>query len=188
MPSPDSRKKLLSLAMFILPVVAVKISTVVLIGPGPQSAQATLTDPIAANPPAIAMPTPRWTEKQLAAARHIQALRGEPFGNTPLLYEKQPEPPPVIEVIVEPPPPVIDPVPVPVLAPIPTFTLQAVMSGGRGKTALIDGRPYREGERIRGADWMVVIIDNDNRSVTLGEIGGDRSVRINVELPRADRD
>jgi hypothetical protein len=182
MPSAKLNRRLWAIGVFILPVVAVKIAAVMLGGQSPQSASATPAE----NPPMNATSRPavvNWTERQLAAASHIANHRGQPFGENPLLYQEEPKP---IEVEVQPVPVDIEPVETP--EPEIKFTLNAVMSGSRGKTALIDGRPYREGERIKGTDWDVQAIDCDHRIVTLFNPAKQRTLVVRVDLPLAGDD
>lgn len=172
MANPDTQRKLLAAGLFILPVLAVKASTMLLLGPAPQAADAAIDT--STTPAITSGPTVSWKPRQLAAAQYIGKLRDEPFGPSPLLFdyvEPEPEPDPI---------PTVDPTPIKTEI---KFTVNAVMSGVRGRTALIDGRPYSEGHNVRRTGWIVELIDCDSRSVTLREEAtGERRV-ISVELP-----
>jgi hypothetical protein len=172
-------KKLWSAGLFILPIVVVKLSTTLLLGPAPHEASANVVDPGATGPAVVSIGAPApWTPQQLAAARHISALRTQPFGPAPLLFDKTEVPEIDPEVVV--PPPIDDPEPPKEIM----FTVHAVMSGARGRTAVIDGRPYTEGRAVRDTGWVVEVIDCDARSVTLREASSGRKRTISVELPR----
>lgn len=175
MPSPEMRKNLASITIFTLPVIVVKLATMVLGGPASTSAQDPGLELVAGD--GTPVPTNKvaaWSEDQLAAARYIDALRSQPFGATPLLHDTQ-EP----ELVPDP-----EIIPVEPVSDV-KFVLQAVMSGERGDTALINGRPYRKGDQIRGTRWSVISIDSSNHIATLKEAKSGQSMVIRVELPRS---
>ena len=176
MPSVKFTRRLWALGIFVLPVVAVKVAAIMMGSDAPQSASATPAE----NPPIGPSSRPavvKWSERQLAAAAHIASTHGASFGANPFLYVEEPKPviedKPVIPVEIVP----------QEQEPDATFTLNAVMSGSRGRTALIDGRPYREGDRIKDAPWAVQAIDCDQRQVTLFNAARQRTVVIRVETP-----
>src|SRR5205809_614432 len=65
----------------------------------------------------------------------------------------------------------------------PKFVLQAILSSSQGKTALIDGKPYRAGDEVRGSGWIVQEITAESRSVTLKDAASEHTITISVELP-----
>jgi hypothetical protein len=178
MATPEMKRKLWSLAAFIVPLVAVKAASVVLVDGGPQQADANVPEAAKATANPGHKPV-KFTEQQLAAQRHIASMHGKNFESNPLLYvglEPEKPPTPVIEVPVV----VIEP---PKIEPPPAFQLQLVMSGVRGDTALIDGRPYRVGDRVRDTDWKVQTIEVAKRSASLAHISDGRTITIEVDLP-----
>ena len=176
MPTPEFNRRLWSAAAFIVPLVAVKIASVLLVDASPQAAEATAQEPM--NVSATARKNSKLSDEQLAAQRHIQALSGQPIDSDPMLYVGlEPEKP--VEPVVE--TPVV--VEGPKIEPPPAFELQVVMSGVRGDTALIDGRPYRVGEQIRDTDWKVQSIEVNDRSASLVNVLYARTITITVDLP-----
>jgi hypothetical protein len=176
--SPESTKRITALAAFAVPLMLVKAAAIVLGGPAASSGATTA--PQAANPMAVAPPTGvatqiSWTPKELAAATHVQALANLPFGPVPFLYDNQAQ-------AIDTKPPVIENIDVGPVRPVkPDFTLGAIISGSRGKTAWIDGRPYREGDRIRNSNWIVWAIDSSARTVTLSSSETDGQFTLKVD-------
>lgn len=181
MPSPDTRKKVLSFGALVLPVVIVKLAATVLGQSGAATASAaprpTTTDAaVSATTPAAT----KLTARQLAAAEYVQSMRQRTFGRAPLLFEPRP---PSNEPNTSSTPevtPVVDSHP---NEPLPMFTLNAVMSSSSGQRALINGRPYRVGDTIKETAWTVLSIDVAGRSATLQDSHSDRTVMIAVERP-----
>jgi hypothetical protein len=176
MAAPELKRKLWSATAFIVPLLAVKAASVVLVDSGPQTAEATVSNPVTVA--SAARRNTKLTDQQVAVQRHVQVLSGKPIESDPMLYqglepEKPVEPEIKVPVIVE----------TPKIEPPPTFELQLVMSGVRGDTALIDGRPYRVGDRIRDTDWKVQSIEVGYRSASLLNVNDGRTLIISVDLP-----
>jgi hypothetical protein len=49
---------------------------------------------------------------------------------------------------------------------------------------LINGRPYRQGQIVRGTSWTVLTIDVERRQVVLTDGQSNQSMTVRVELPR----
>lgn len=179
MSSLDIKKRMWSAGIFALPVVVVLLAAFLLGGSSPRGAHGSIVQPTTAVSPLSPENVVSWTPQQARAARYIDSLKDQSYGPTPLWYERDEQAP----VMVAPTPdPIIEPTPT--IDQPPEFVLRAVMSGARGKTALINGRPCRQDDTVRGTKWKVSLIDCDHRSVTLNEIGSDRTLNIRVELPR----
>lgn len=178
MASPETRRRLSSLGLFVLPLVAVKLASVVMGGPSPSGAAASPAQPAEQNATAGAAgvtmtPPVQWTAAQRAAADHVRYLTSTTFGPSPMLYAATPKPPEVQE-----PDPVLAEQPKP--AEIPAFELQAIMNSASGDKAVINGRPYLVGQSVEKAGWTVRSIDVGSRSVVLVENGGAREITITV--------
>jgi len=175
MASRELKRKLWTLGIFVMPVVVVQ-ATAVMLGRGiPAGAQASATTD-APVPTTAAVASIKWTAEQIAAAQYIRDLKSKTFAETPFLYELEEAP-----VAVEPDPEIV------VEAPTnkqPTFNLQAVMATESDEQALINGRPYREGQSIRGTAWTVVGIDVELRQVALKDTQSGDTLTIRVEFPR----
>lgn len=177
MPSRETIRRLTSMGMFILPIVVVKMSAWMLDGTSPQSANASATQATPVNADAAAAPASvKWSVQQLAAAKHGQWLKQQPFSHSPLLYEEEHGTTPQIDPT---------PLPDPISEDRPVhIVLQAVMSSERGRTAVINGRPYREGDVVHGSGAILVTVDCANRSATLRTARTGELVTINVERPK----
>ncbi|MHC5023987.1 MAG: hypothetical protein ACYTGG_08755 [Planctomycetota bacterium] len=163
------RQKLLRLGVFLLPVVVVKGLGSILAAPGPADVAAATIDPVVAEIVHSAPPTPNWSSDQLDAAARIVALRSEVFGSNPLFYE-----PSITSV---------DPTP----AQTPNLTLdvrlQAIFSSPTSVTALINSRPYRVGETIKGTAWLVESIDSGARTAILRHEPSGTTRKLTVDRP-----
>lgn len=194
MASPESRKNLTAIAALIVPVLAVKAVTLVLGQPAAQQASAH-PKPAAATTtaPATTAKAAPLTSQQIAAINYIHTLRAQPFGPAPIRSEHAART--TTQPMVQPTEPQVQPSAG--LEAVPQFTVTAVMSttgivsGSDGsvsvqpaRRALINGRPYREGETVKGTSWKIAMIDCDRRSVTLRDVHSDRTVTINVDLPQ----
>jgi hypothetical protein len=172
MPTIDTKRKLVAAGMFALPLALVW-GTGVMFG-GPTSAKGATAVPIAAAAP-TSMPldtgVPAPTETEAAAASHIAALEGQPFGSTPLFHPRKGVS--AVVVVTE----------TPGVAPVPVFTVKAILASARGNTALIDGASYRVGDELTGTGWTITRIDADTRSVTIEDPETKRTAQGFVELP-----
>lgn len=178
MPSPDVIRRLTAVGLFLLPVGLVKLTDLYMGKAGPMQALAAEADPAAPSAQSNSVKAPTWTTRQIDAGKYIAKLRGMSFSPTPFLYEVHDDgSTPMVTVSTDPvgtPPAMVD---------ASKFTLQAILSSSIGKTALIDGKPYREGETIRDSAWVVQSIAIDKRSVTLKESAQGRVLTIMVEIP-----
>jgi hypothetical protein len=165
------RRRLLTVAVFILPVVLVKV-TGALLGGGPVEARATTGDEAATAEPPSTVAQVTFTDRQHAAARRAQQLAATPFGRNPLYY---PEPEPAADE------PASVPVPDPVDPERPTLRAIVVTSGVA--TALINGRWLRVGGVADGG-WIVAAIDAHERSVTLRRADSGESISLFVHPMR----
>ncbi len=175
MASLDNTQRFVPLAMFVLPLIVVKLTAVFLGGSAPSGASAASNtgDAPAASP--IAAPSissGAWSAAQQAAAAHVRMLSSTHFGPTPMLHVERPES--AIE------PTLIVAEPTVAVPEIPRFTLFAVISTTAGDHAVIDSRPYKQGDTVFGTNWFVQVIDIDRSEVTLAEREGTRSTRIAV--------
>jgi hypothetical protein len=186
MASTDNKRKLTSMALFATPLAMVFAAKLYFAGSGPQAVQATPVEQVATDKKKKPIVAPTYTARQRAAAERIASIRAEAIGPCPFLYE--PRTTPTSTTTSTP----TDPVPVSnnyVEPAIPKFTAQAILSSSTGKTALIDGKPTKEGQKVRGTQWEVVTIDAESRSVTLreaagnGGVGRGRTITIQVETP-----
>ena len=88
MPSPDSRKRMLSFGALVLPVIAVKLVTTILGHSAATLAQAfprpAAIDPTNAGANAGRVPL---TARQQAAAAYVRQTREQAFGRAPFLFE-----------------------------------------------------------------------------------------------------
>lgn len=177
MASANTNRKLLSMGLFAAPVVLVMGARLYLGSPGPASVQATPVEPVATDKKKKPIVAPTYSVRQKAAAEFIERNASQPLAACPFLYEPRATP---IET-----PQGTDPAPEVYVDPAaPSFTVQAILSSSSGKTALIDGKAVREGQKVRGTDWEVVTIDSEARSVTLRFSGSDRTITIAVETPK----
>lgn len=180
MATAELKRKLLAIGAVVFPLIAVKAASVMLTGPGPQYVQAETPESQPTNSAAKPVAT-TWSERQIAAQHRIAAIEAELSDVNPLLYvglqPDEPEKPP------EPPPPEIPKIEPPKIEPPPDFQLHVVMSGARGDTALIDGRPYRVGDHVRDTEWKVHSIHVAGRATTLVNAQDGRTITIMVDLP-----
>ena len=162
----DAKRRLATIAVFLLPVVLVKAVAAPMGHRGPAAAEASNTPtPVVAIPRVAA--GPQWSEQQRAAAQHVAYLRTQPFGPTPLYYDTPPAPPPPDRSGSS--------------NSLPEVVVQMIMSSASGDLALIDGKRYRAGDRLRDAAWIVSDINASSRSVTLKDPASDRSVVVSVQ-------
>ncbi|MHC4948045.1 MAG: hypothetical protein ACYTG1_07260 [Planctomycetota bacterium] len=175
MVSPETRKRLGSLAMFVVPVLLVKAAGVLLGGGGPVGAEAAAV-PDAIPPVVLPEAAPAsWTPEQEAAAAHVTGLAGRAFGPTPMYYE------PRVAVHADDPPPVT---PVTPVASVdgPAVQVTAIVETDREAQAFIGGRWRRVGDRLPGGEWEITGIDCARRTVTVAHPSGRTDV-LSVPAP-----
>ncbi|MCH8166026.1 MAG: hypothetical protein IH889_10505 [Planctomycetes bacterium] len=158
----DAKRRLATIGMFILPVVLVKVVAVPMGHRGPAEAEASHTPTQVVAIPRVAA-GPQWSEQQRAAAQHRDYLRTQPFGPTPLYYDP-PQPPDRSGSSDT----------------LGHVAVQMIMSTASGDLALINGKRYRTGDRLRDAGWIVSEINASSGSVTLKHPASDRSVIVSV--------
>lgn len=183
MPSPETRKRATAIAALMLPVVAVKLTTV-LMGQSPMqtAVAASSAAAVVASANAPGQKPGQCTPRQRAAMQYVDSLRSQPFGPAPILFAVAPEQQVTTSTSTTITPDVITPIGD--LTSVPKFSLNAVMSADSGRRAVINGRPYREGDMIHGTTWIIATIDCGKRSVTVRDSQSDRQIVVNVDLPR----
>ena len=158
----DAKRRLVTIGVFLLPVVLVKVVAAPMGHRGPAEAEASHTPTQVVAIPRVAA-GPQWSEQQRAAAQHVAYLRTQPFGPTPLYYDR-PQPPDRSGSSDT----------------LGHVAVQMIMSSSGGDLALINGKRYRTGDRLRDAGWIVSEINASSGSVTLKHPASDRSVVVSV--------
>lgn len=165
----DAKTKIVTIGMFLLPLILVK-GTALMLGQGPDTATAgDGANNVAATTAIIEPVTREWNEQQLAATRHIELLRTKDFGPSPLLHQQPP-----------PPPNSTKPPDTPRIHPPPNVSVKMILKTSRGNIALINGRRYRVGDKI-GDGWIVTGIDA--RSVLIEHTVSHEEATLVVPLP-----
>ncbi len=159
----DAKRRLATIGVFLLPVVLVKVVAAPMVHRGPAAAEASNTSTPVVAIQRVAAP-PQWSEQQRAAAQHVAYLRTQPFGATPIYYDR-PQPPSDRSGSSN---------------DVPDIVVQMIMSTESGNLALIHGKRYRTGDRLRDAGWLVSEINASSGSVTLKHPASDRSVVVSV--------
>jgi hypothetical protein len=131
------KEKLAILIVFLLPLLMVKGGAIVT-GSGPSEAQA---GPRPKNPRpknAVLPDPPAWSAEQLVAAQHIEHLKTQPFGPSPLFHVAPPPPPDQRPV---------RPVQPQQEVPPPNVRVKAILTRSDGNhVALIDRKRYVVGD------------------------------------------
>jgi hypothetical protein len=170
------REKLGMLIVFLLPLLLVK-GGALFTGGGPGGASAA-TGPTP-KPPIEVTPNagPEWSDEQLAASAHINHLRSQPFGSSPLLHVAAPQIQPVVPD---------NPVPdTPVEVPPPDVNVKMILTRSDGNhIALIGRKHYRVGDAIGDPPWHITNIDGPARSVEIVHKPSERTATLMVPLPR----
>lgn len=154
----------------ILPLLVIIKSADTLFGSGPEIAHA-LDDGLPfIVPDADGKDELVMTDQQREALAHIAIIKAQQFGPSPLHR--------VIEVdsgdVNLPPPTVL---------PSLHITVQMIMSSSAGNTALIDGKAYKVGQKLKDSFWVIRIIDGQARSVTIENTQTGQSKVVNVQTP-----
>lgn len=149
MSTQQKQTLLLTLSLFITPVVLVR-ATSMLLGSGPvQSASAAQESDIHSADPAADQPPP--DQKLLD---RLEALREQPFGSTPFLHPEEDAP---IE---------IEPVEQPIIPP--AVHVEGLLMVGEHRTASINGETRTEGDAIdKHGEWILKRIDPERGEVTI---------------------
>jgi hypothetical protein len=187
MVSPDTSRRLWSLGLFALPLVAAKLAAIMLGGSSQRAGAAPHPGPIEVAPVVTAGDAAskiEWTVAQTVAAQHVASLSSQSFGPSPMLHVPAPEPVESVAVQPDPPPVIIEPEPEPAPEPDPVFVLQALMEAPNGNKALINGRAYARGEPVDEGRWVVRHINVGERNVTLQNIETHAIIVVFVQRPR----
>ena len=167
MPTPETNRKLATIAVFVLPVLVVKAAGVFL---GPTPAQAVVEIAPAVAPPPTGLDAARVsTRVSDEATAYAQTLTDQPFGLVPLYYERLEDEGagPVLTPVGEDPP--------------PDFAVHMILASRLGNTALIDNATYRVGDMLGDTTWRITEINAETRSVTIADTETDRTVTNTVE-------
>ncbi len=155
-------------AFAILPLLLLLKTTIALFG-GPSSVQATIQPALVIDPSGAGAPQERWTEQQRAAAVHIEFLKDQPFGPSPLHGPAAPITSDQTPVVSQP--------------NLPTVRLQMIMASVSGSVALIDGKRYRVGDSLGQTSWIIAAIDADALAVTFEHARTGQTTVISVHTP-----
>ena len=121
------------------------------------------------DPSGAGTPQERWTEQQRTAADHIEFLKDQPFGPSPLHRLAAPITPDQTPVVSQP--------------NLPTVRVQMIMASVSGSVALIDGKPYRVGDSLGKTSWIMAAIDADALAVTCRHARTGETTVISVQTP-----
>lgn len=157
-----------AVAFAILPMLLVLKTSTAMLG-GPTSAKATVQPTFVISPSGADGLRVPWTEKQEAAAAHIQFLRGQPFAPSPLHRAKVRSSP--------------DQSPRVTVPHLPPLTVQMIMSSSTETVALIDGHRCVVGDTLEGTGWAIVEIDADALTVTLKHARTGQTAVVSVHTP-----
>ncbi len=154
----------------ILPVLVITKSAATLFGGGPEIAQASYDRlPFIVNDEVDNVDL-SLTDQQQEAFAHIALLKEQQFGQSPLHRATET----VIGNDNTSPPPVL---------PSLQITIQMIMSSTAGNTALIDGKPYKVGDKLLKSPWIIRQIDGEARSVTLENPQTGQTEIVEVQAP-----
>ena len=131
--------------------------------------QATIQPALMIDPSGAGTPQERWTEQQRTAADHIEFLKDQPFGPSPLHRLAAPITPDQTPVVSQP--------------NLPTVRVQMIMASVSGSVALIDGKPYRVGDSLGKTSWIMAAIDADALAVTCRHARTGETTVISVQTP-----
>lgn len=155
-------------AFAILPLLLLLKMTIALFG-GPSSVQATTQPSLVFDPSGSGALHEPWTEQQRAAAVHIDFLKDQPFGPSPLHRLAAPITPDQTPVVSQP--------------VLPTVRVQMIMASAAGSVALIDGKRYRVGDSLGETSWIIASIDADALAVTCKHARTGQTTVISVQTP-----
>ena len=154
----------------ILPLLVIFKSAGTLFGSGPEIAQASYETLSFIVPDVAENDELSLTDQQMQAVEHIAILQSEQFGPSPLhrgvktiIGDKNQLPPPTLLSL--------------------QITVQMIMSSSAGNTALIDGKPYKVGQKLIDSAWIVSEIDGEARSVTVENKQTGQSMVFVVQTP-----
>ncbi len=168
----DTKGKLSIAAVFFLPLVLVKGTSMLFVQGGLRTATATTINITPVPPPVLKGPGMDWTPEQIAAARHIDKERHEPYGPTPLFHQERKDTGGIIETIPKD------------LPPPPVHSVQMILTSRSGNVALINRKRYHVGDALGNEGWFVAEIDSESRAVHLEHPETKRTHPLRVPLPR----
>ncbi len=155
-------------AFAILPLLLLLKTTIALFG-GPSSVQATIQPPLVIDPSGAGATQEPWTAQERAAADHIEFLKDQPFGPSPLYRPAAPIMPDQTPVVSRP--------------ELPTVRVQMIMASAAGSVALIDGKRYRVGDSLGTTSWIIAAINADALAVTFKHARTGQTTVISVHTP-----
>ena len=155
-------------AFAILPLLLLLKTTIALFG-GPSSVNAAIQPAIVIDPAGAGASQDPWTEQQRAAADHIEFLKDQPFGPSPLYRPAAPITPDQTPVVSRP--------------DLPTVRVQMIIASAAGSVALIDGKRYRVGDSLGETSWIIAVIDADALAVTFKHVRTGQTTVISVHAP-----
>ncbi len=155
-------------AFAILPLLLLVKMTIALFG-GPSSVQATIQPALVIDPSAAGAMQAPWTEQQRSAADHIEFLKDQPFGPSPLHRSAAPITPDQTPVVHRP--------------DLLTVRVQMIMASAAGSVALIDGKRYRVGDSLGETSWSIAAIDAEALAVTFKHARTGETTVISVHTP-----
>ncbi len=165
----EIKHSLASTAAFaIVPLLLLLKMTIALFG-GPSSVQATIQPALVIDLSGSGAPQEPWTEQQRAAADHIEFLKDQPFGPSPLYRTAASITPDQTPVVSRP--------------DLPTVRVQMIMASSSGNAALIDGKRYRVGDSLDKTSWVIAVIDADALAVTFKHARTGETTVISVHTP-----
>ncbi|MCH8823987.1 MAG: hypothetical protein IH984_10805 [Planctomycetes bacterium] len=154
----------------ILPLLVIIKSAGTLFGSGPEIARASYETLPFIVPDDAGNDELSLTDQQSQAVDYIAILQSKQFGPSPLhrgaktiIGDKNPFPPPKL--------------------PSLQITVQMIMSSSAGNTVLIDGKPYKVGQKLKDSAWIVSEIDGEARSVTVENKRTGQSMVFVVQTP-----
>lgn len=154
----------------ILPILVIIKSAGTLFGSGPEIVQASYETLPFIVPDDAGNDELSLTDQQKHAVDYIAILQSKQFGPSPLhrgaktiIGDNNPFPPPAL--------------------PSLQITVQMIMSSSAGNTALIDGKPYKVGQKLKDSAWIVSEIDGEARSVTVENKQTGQSMVFVVQTP-----
>ncbi len=155
-------------AFAILPLLLLVKMTIALFG-GPSSVQATIQPALVIDPSSAGAMQAPWTEQQRSAADHIEFLKDQPFGPSPLHRSAAPITPDQTPVVHRP--------------DLLTVRVQMIMASAAGSVALIDGKRYRVGDSLGETSWSIAAIDAEALAVTFKHARTGKTTVISVHTP-----
>ena len=165
----ETKHSLTGTAAFAILPLLLLLKTIIALFGGPSSVQASIQPVIVIDPPGAGAPQEPWTEQQRTAAAHIEFLKDQPFGPSPLHRLATPITPDQNPVISR--------------ADLPTVRVQMIMASSSGNAALINGKRYGVGDSLGKTSWIIATIDADALAVTFEHSRTGQTTVISVQTP-----